>query len=363
MWNLLRPDSFRVLSDRKVRRGYRRYLQIVEDQLIAKFLIAHKIPADYSENDPLEKLWAIHEQLTKEYYGLEKRVDQSEIDLKELFVSERSYFDLKVEIARQMLKSCRLCERKCNVDRLAGKLGYCKCGNQLLVSSMFEHLGEEPEISPSFTIFTLGCNLKCRHCQNWTISQWYEAGTFASSENLVKGVERARKKGCRNANLVGGDPTPWTYHWLEVFRHINVNIPVFWNTNGYYSEECANLLTGFVDIYKIDFKYGNDECAVRISDAPNFFKVCTRNLLMAKEYGDVLIRVLVLPKHSECCTKPILSWIAKNLGPATRVNIMDQYRPEWRAYEIPELRSGLTRQEFEEAFKFADEVGLENVTT
>lgn len=335
----------------------------MEDKLIAKFLIARKLPAEYNENDPLEKLWTIHEQLTKEYCNLEKCVDQDEIDFKKLAVTERSYFDLKVDIARRMLKSCRLCERRCNVDRLAGRIGYCKCGDQLLVSSMFEHLGEEPEISPSFAIFTLGCNLKCLHCQNWTISQWYEASTPFSSESLAKAIEHARKKGCRNANLVGGDPTPWTRHWLEVFRHVEVNVPVFWNTNGYYSEECSKLLTGFVDIYKIDFKYGNDDCAVRISDAPNFSRTCARNLLTAKEYGDVLIRVLALPNHNECCTKPILSWIAKNLGPTTRVNIMDQYRPEWRAHEISELQRRLTKQEFEEALKFADEVGLENVTT
>ena len=179
--------------------------------------------------------------------------------------------------------------------------------------------------------------------------------------SLAKAIDRARKTGCRNTNLVGGDPTPWTYHWISIFRNVKTNTPILWNTNGYYSKECAELLKGFVDVYKIDLKYGNDDCADRISDAPNFFSICKRNLLLAKDYGDILIRVLVLPQHFECCTKPILDWIAECLGPSTRVNLMDQYRPEWRAYEIPELRNRLTREEFEEALTYANKIGLRNI--
>ena len=224
-------------------------------------------------------------------------------------------------------------------------------------------MGEEPELVPSGTIFTLGCTLRCLHCQNWTISQWYEKGEVCTPEALAKEVENLRRSGCRNANLVGGEPTPWLEQWLETFKHVKVNIPVVWNSNSYYSEETAKLLAGFVDVYLLDFKYGPGECAERISDAPKYWEVCTRNHLYAKNYGELIIRVLVLPEHLECCVRPILNWISKNLGPSTRTNVMFQYRPEWRAHEIPELRRRLTRSEMEKAIQIAREAGLTNFIT
>jgi putative pyruvate formate lyase activating enzyme len=142
-----------------------------------------------------------------------------------------------------------------------------------------------------------------------------------------------------------------------------VNVPVVWNSNSYYSEETAKLLAGFVDVYLLDFKYGLNQCAQRISDAPRYWEACTRNHLYGKKYGELLIRVLILPEHLECCTKPILNWIAQNLGTLVRTNVMFQYRPEWRADEIPELQRRPTQSETERAIQLAKEAGLTNFIT
>ena len=73
--------------------------------------------------------------------------------------------------------------------------------------------------------------------------------------------------------------------------------------------------------------------------------------------------MLVLPQHLECCTKVILNWVARNLGEDVRTNVMFQYRPEWKAYEIPELRRRLTRDEVRRAVQLAKEAGLTNFIT
>jgi putative pyruvate formate lyase activating enzyme len=91
--------------------------------------------------------------------------------------------------------------------------------------------------------------------------------------------------------------------------------------------------------------------------------VCTRNHLEAKRNGELIVRVLVLPNHLECCTKPTLEWIADNLGAETRVNVMFQYRPEWLAPEIPELRRRLTKDERQKAVRLAEKAGLTNFIT
>jgi putative pyruvate formate lyase activating enzyme len=363
MWRLLRSDAMTVSNDKLAKKSLARYFAVMQNGKPAKFMIAKKLQAEFSENDPTEELWKEHARLTQESIRVEREIDEGQRSFQEMATPEKSYLDLKIEIANRILSSCHLCTRKCSVNRLEGKLGYCKCGLAMTVSSIFEHVGEEPELVPSGTVFTLGCTMQCKHCQNWTISQWMENGEVYKPENLAEEVEHLRLNGCRNINLVGGEPTPWLMQWLQTFKRVNVNVPVVWNSNSYYSPETALLLAGFADVYLLDFKYGPGECAEKISGAPNYWSVCTNNHLEAKKHGELIIRILVLPNHLECCAKPIIDWIAENLGTETRVNIMFQYRPEWRAYEIPELRRRLTQNEMERAVQLARAASLVNFIT
>ncbi len=362
MWTVWRPDALAVLRDQRARSRLPRYFNVIEGNTPAKFLISKELKANFNKCDSTKKLWEIHKHLTEEFCHFEREIDTKHESLDGLGDPEKSYLDLKIEIANRILKSCHFCTRRCGTNRLAGEVGYCKCGIQIVVSNMFEHIGEEPELVPSGTIFTLGCSMRCLHCQNWTISQWKETGEVFTSDQLAKAVEDLGRRGCRNANLVGGEPTPWLANWLETFKHVAVNVPVIWNSNAYYSEETAKLLVGFADVYLLDFKYGSNDCSTRISDAPHYLEVCTRNHLCAKEYGELIIRVLILPKHVECCAKNIFNWISQNLGTRVRMNVMFQYRPEWRAEEIPELRRRLNSSEMKRAIELAREAGLSNFT-
>lgn len=363
MWSILRPDSLTVLRDEKARRVLGRYFDVLQGRRFAKFLITKNLRAEYDKGDDAEKLWAIHDDLTEQYYMLEKRVDDGQKRLREMKEPEESYLDLKIELSNRILKDCHLCVRGCGINRLDGELGWCRVGEELQVSTIFKHMGEEPELVPSGTVFTIGCNLQCIHCQNWTISQRYEAGEFYTPKSMAKAVERLQRAGCRNLNMVGGEPTPYLHQWLETMKNVKSNIATVWNSNSYYSEEVAKLLAGVIDVYLLDFKYGDNACAERVSSAPNYWETCIRNHLYAKKYGELIIRVLVLPEHNECCTRPILEWVAKNLGAEVRLNLMDQYRPEWRAHEVPELRRRLTHDEFNEAVQIARSVGLTNFIT
>jgi putative pyruvate formate lyase activating enzyme len=359
MRKIARPDADEVLNDELAKKSLARYFAVVQNQKPAEFMIAKGLPAEFDENDSLETLWKKHAEYAGEFCKRER-----ESEMVKSSTPAKSFFDLKIEISKRIMQQCHLCTRRCSVNRLTGEFGYCKCGGDTMaVSSIFAHMGEEPELVPSGTIFTMGCTIRCRHCQNWTISQWKDPGTECVPKEMAREVERLRVSGCRNVNLVGGEPTPWLKQWLETFRHVGVNVPVVWNSNSYYSPETAKLLAGFADIYLLDFKYGPEDCAERISDAPGYWKACTRNHLEAKKHGELIIRVLVLPNHLDCCTKPTLNWIAENLGGETRVNLMFQYRLEWRAHEIPELHRRLTRDEREKAVQLAEKAGLRNIIT
>jgi putative pyruvate formate lyase activating enzyme len=362
MWRISRPDAVAVLEDETVKKSLNRYFAVLQDQKTAKFKIARKLQADFDDSEPLKTLWKQHAKCSDAFHDFEKHLDTYN-NFDDLPTPEKSFLDLKIAIANKIVQTCHFCTRNCGANRLTTALGYCGCGKTMKVSSIFQHMGEEPELVPSGTIFTMGCTIRCRHCQNWTISQWKEDGTEFKPEEMAQEIDELRLSGCRNANLVGGEPTPWLWHWLQAFRYVKVNVPVVWNSNAYYSQETAQLLSGFVDVYLLDFKYGPGDCGSRISDASYYWRVCTWNHLEAKKNGELIIRVLVLPEHLECCLKPIVNWIAENLGAETRVNLLFQYRPEWRAHEIPELRRRLTKQEMTRALQLAKQAGLKNITT
>lgn len=68
----------------------------------------------------------------------------------------------------------------------------------------------------------------------------------------------------------------------------------------------------------------------------------------------------MLPRHVECCTEKIFEWIREELDPNVRVNILGQYRPAGKARDYPELSRRVSGEEMKQAYKIADEIGLQN---
>jgi putative pyruvate formate lyase activating enzyme len=66
----------------------------------------------------------------------------------------------------------------------------------------------------------------------------------------------------------------------------------------------------------------------------------------------VLIRHLVMP-GGIASTEAVLRFIAEEISVHSYVNIMDQYRPEYRAYEYSEINRRITHKEFMEAIQVA----------
>ena len=332
----------------KAKRAMPHYFEVLSGREKPNFFYAKQVKVDFSKDDSLEELWRAHDE------GMEKL---RENDLSES--PEKSLLDLKALIADRILEKCELCEIKCHVNRKES-IGYCRV-KETLIASDFLHIGEEPELIPSYTIFFSGCNFRCVFCQNWDISQ-YRVGLRYSPEEMATKIAVAYAEGAKNVNFVGGEPTPNLPFILETLRYVKVPIPVVWNSNMYMSEVTMRLLDGIVDVYLADFKWGNNEDAIKYSKAPRYWEVVTRNFLLAKEHykAEFLIRHLVMPNHLECCTKPILKWISENLGKEVRVNVMFQYRPEYRADRYPEIARRLNYEEMQRAAELAAEFELKN---
>jgi putative pyruvate formate lyase activating enzyme len=174
-------------------------------------------------------------------------------------------------------------------------------------------------------------------------------------------AENLRRRGAANINFVGGDPIPNIHNILEGMNKTRVNVPMLWNSDMYMTEEAMSLLWDVIDIWLPDFKFGNDSCARRLSRVRNYFEVVSRNHVTAHRGGDMIIRHLVMPNHIECCTKPVLTFIAENLE-GVMVNIMGQYRPEYlvrsKKDRYRDIFRGLRRQELDEARRFAERMGI-----
>ncbi len=362
MWDILRPDAISVWRDPIVRERLSWYYSVMRDEMPAKFMICKKIAVEEDfEGKEIEDLWKIHEEKSKLFDKLLKSLRDGKIKIEKLPNGSPNFLDLKTEIAYRMLERCEFCERRCGVNRRKGDVGVCgvKFPN---VHSCFHHYGEEAPLVPSGTIFYGGCNFKCVFCQNYDISQEYpNDGAVVDAKKLALMQKDLRLSEARNINHVGGDPTPNLHMIIESLKYLDVNVPQLWNSNMYCSVETMKLLREVIDIWLPDMKYGRDECAERLSLVKDYWKIVTRNIKWAHDWSDIIIRHLVLPNHLECCTKPVLKWIAKNC-PRALVNIMEQYRPVFKVPKYPEKYRDINRRpsvkEMEEAYRYARELGI-----
>ena len=266
-----------------------------------------------------------------------------------------------------------MCPRRCGVNRLAGESGECQVTTQVIVSSYGPHFGEEAPLvgrHGSGTIFFTYCNLHCTFCQNYTISQLGE-GSPVDKAKLAGMMLSLQARGCHNINLVS--PThvvPYILEALELAADKGLHLPLVYNTGGYDTIETLELLDGVVDIYMPDMKYSDEKIAEQLSgikDYPKVNKAAVKE--MHRQVGDLqldeqgiaqrglLVRHLVLP-NGLAGTEEVVRFLAKEVSANTYLNIMAQYHPCYKAFDMPQLARPLLRQEFYEALDLAHQQGL-----
>lgn len=279
------------------------------------------------------------------------------------------------EIKNKLLEelgSCDLCPHKCKVNRNNDETGFCEIGRLAKVSNFFLHFGEEQELvgeGGSGTIFFSGCNLRCIFCQNYTLSHLGE-GQIVTPQELAGMMLVLQNNGAENINFV--TPTQVIAQIIEALPlaiNKGLTLPLVYNCGGYENPEVLRLIKGIFDIYMPDIKYADDEIAAKFSCAPDYWeKVKAVIKEMYSQVGDLLIeegiakrglllRHLVLPQRLAGSFE-ILDFIKEEISLDTYVNIMEQYRPCYRAGEFKELSRRLTDHEYEEVIEYAQKIGL-----
>ena len=285
----------------------------------------------------------------------------------------------RAEEAVAALADCRLCPRDCGVDRVTGKWAACKTGRYAVVSSAFPHFGEEDCLrgwNGSGTIFFGHCDLRCKFCQNFDISQAIRPGDAAQGlppQELAGLMLGLQARGCHNINFVTPEHVvPQALEALALAVEGGLRLPIVYNTSAYDSHESLRWTDGVVDIYMPDFKLWSTEASKQYLMAEDYPAVARGviaemhrqvGLLDFGEEGlatrGLLIRHLVMPGMLDE-TRAILEWIATRLGPDTYVNLMDQYYPAGKvtADHLPEINRRLEPGELRQAEGMARELGL-----
>ena len=233
--------------------------------------------------------------------------------------------------------------------------GYCGLDDSVRCHGEVLSNAEEECLNPSHQIWFTGCNLRCEFC---AVAEWNEQPQAAEKTTIAElkiRVAKRKRQGARNLNLLGGEPAVNVHGILELLSQIECKTTVVWNSNMYYNDVVDELIAGLVDVYLADLKVGNNQCAEAILGAADYIEVTKRNILKANKRGRVIVRHVILPGHTECCLKPVLSWLAEEI-PTVEVSLRGNYFPPADATKAPV--SYLSRDEFQNAMQLARQLRL-----
>jgi len=257
---------------------------------------------------------------------------------------------------------------------MEGQTGKCQATSRVKISSAQAHFGEERPLvgqRGSGTIFFANCNLRCVFCQNYKISIEGE-GIEISDQRLAETMIKIQNVGCHNINLV--TPTHYLPNIVSAVQKaipMGLRIPLVYNTSSYEKPDILKLLDRIVDIYLPDCKYMNPEHAAKYSSEaynyPYYAKMALKE--MFRQVGDlvvnnkgiavrgIILRHLIMPNRIGGSER-FLKFVAENLSKNTYLNLMRQYRPEYKAFDYPKIARRITRKEYEEVLNWAKKYGL-----
>jgi len=184
-------------------------------------------------------------------------------------------------------------------------------------------------------------------------------GQEISFDELAAIMIKLQSDGCHNINFVS--PTHQILAILKALKiaiHNGLNIPLVYNSGGYDSVETLQMLNGIFDIYMPDFKYYDNQKAQKYSGIKNYVDHAKTSVFeMYKQVGDLkiengiasrglLIRQLILPKNISDSGK-FMDFAEKSFDGGVHINIMDQYRPCFRARKFSKLNIDINPTKFQ----------------
>jgi len=245
---------------------------------------------------------------------------------------------------------CTLCPRGCLVPD--GKRGYCRvrenrggryltlvygrpCAihNDPIEKKPFFHVYPG---SRSLSIATVGCNMACKFCQNWDISQSSPDRVNPPFRSPADIVHAARRHGAKTIAFTYSEPTIFYEYMFDTARAAkNAGIGSVVVSNGFIAEEPLKKLLPFLTAYKVDLKAFSEDFYVDLCDG-RLREVLETLKRLADSGVWFEIVVLVIPTLNDAPDeiKRMAAWIVKELGPDVPLHFT-RFHPQYKLRNVP----------------------------
>jgi pyruvate formate lyase activating enzyme len=254
---------------------------------------------------------------------------------------------------------CRLCFHECLIRE--GNRGICGVrenrGGVLFslvygksISEAVDPIEKKPLFhflpgTRTFSVATVGCNFKCLHCQNYSISQAPGDQAEIPGERLTpeRIVSLAQQTGCQSIAYTYTEPTIFLEYAMDTAKLGNLGgLKNVFVTNGYITPEALRTMRPYLDGANIDLKAFSDEFYRKVCGAR--LQPVLDSIRLYKELGIwIEVTTLVIPNHNDsedelrkiarfvCETDPGIPWHVTQFYPTHRLR--DQPRTPVRILE------------------------------
>lgn len=264
---------------------------------------------------------------------------------------------------------CRVCSHRCIVAH--GKRGFCRVRENrngtfytLIYNTVSSEAVDPIEKKPLFHFYpgtlayslgTIGCNFRCAHCQNWTISQIEIDEACTVEITPTEAVQRAITTGARTITWTYNEPTIWYEYTYDCARLAKeAGIATAYITNGYITAEALEHISPYLDAFRVDIKAFTEEFYRSVASAK--LGPVLESTKLARELGmHVEVVNLVIPGHNDSAQeiRSMVRWIYGNLGADTPLHFT-RFHPQYRMSDA----SPTPMRKLEEAYHIAREEGM-----
>lgn len=226
---------------------------------------------------------------------------------------------------------CELCPRQCEVG--SGERGYCRVrenrggryyslvyGNPCAIH--IDPIEKKPffHVLPStqsFSLATAGCNLNCKFCQNWEISQASPDDTLNYDLPPEKVVESALKLRCSSIASTYVEPTIFIEYMIDIGRLAKKQkILNTMHSNGYINPGPLRELCDCLDAACIDLKGFSEEYYREVTEGTLAPVLATLKQLKQRGIHTEIVNLVVPGKNDDMGRiRAMCRWIRDELGP------------------------------------------------
>ena len=191
-----------------------------------------------------------------------------------------------------------------------------------------------------FSLGTLGCNFRCKHCQNWEISTAESGYLMSSCRELLPAasVEMAQRDDCQGMAWTYNEPAIWLEHTYESAKAAKAaGLYTVYVTNGYATPEQLDTIGPYLDAWRVDIKGFTDRFYQELSGVPRWREILDVTKRAKDKWNmhvEVVTNIIPTMNDDNEQLEGIAGWIYSALGELTPWHVTRFY-PHHEVTDLP----------------------------